>query len=340
MVSLKEHAEELKGSFLDLGDILRDAFSQTFDAIVAGTRDLSDAFKGIGISIGKQLFEATLKEKFKFDGTFNANILELGGNVTKWLGGAFSSVFGGASDQASSLSSLLGGGGGGGSGGGTGSGGAGGGLIGGIRNLVNGQPFNAPAGQVAIGQRPDGSYIYRDKTKAELAKDQEFSDTVGGGVAGAAGGYAGATTGSVYTPADGYYVIDENSDNSLAAYKWTGFFFGMGMAHQWPAARLGGVMAADPVSTSLPNHIGSVSGASTAEVIVTAPSGAVTTSTCSTTCAFSIDRRQGAHWAQVEYLDSMGAVLSTEAAVLVDGTSSASPGRSAGGKIAVGGRVQ
>jgi hypothetical protein len=29
----------------------------------------------------------------------------------------------------------------------------------------------------------------------------------------------------------------ELSDGSLGAYKWTGFFFGMGMAHQWPAVR-------------------------------------------------------------------------------------------------------
>jgi hypothetical protein len=37
---------------------------------------------------------------------------------------------------------------------------------------------------------------------------------------------------------DPYYVRDENSDGALGAYKWPGFFFGMGMAHQWPATRL------------------------------------------------------------------------------------------------------
>jgi len=36
---------------------------------------------------------------------------------------------------------------------------------------------------------------------------------------------------------DENYVRDENSDASLAAYKWPGFFFGMGMSHQWPAVR-------------------------------------------------------------------------------------------------------
>ena len=47
------------------------------------------------------------------------------------------------------------------------------------------------------------------------------------------------TTGGVYS--DSNYVRNENSNASLGAYKWTGFFFGMGMAHQWPAVRLGGV---------------------------------------------------------------------------------------------------
>jgi hypothetical protein len=36
---------------------------------------------------------------------------------------------------------------------------------------------------------------------------------------------------------DSNYVRNENSDGSLASYKWAGFFFGMGMAHQWPAVR-------------------------------------------------------------------------------------------------------
>jgi hypothetical protein len=37
---------------------------------------------------------------------------------------------------------------------------------------------------------------------------------------------------------DDNYVRDENSDASLAAYKWPGYFFGMGMSHQWPAVRV------------------------------------------------------------------------------------------------------
>jgi hypothetical protein len=52
---------------------------------------------------------------------------------------------------------------------------------------------------------------------------------------GAVWGYCPYTKPGFYC--DPLYVRDENSDLSLGAYKWPGFFFGMGMAHQWPAAR-------------------------------------------------------------------------------------------------------
>lgn len=38
---------------------------------------------------------------------------------------------------------------------------------------------------------------------------------------------------------DSNYVRDENSVTGMSDGKWYGFFFGMGMAHQWPAARFG-----------------------------------------------------------------------------------------------------
>jgi hypothetical protein len=37
---------------------------------------------------------------------------------------------------------------------------------------------------------------------------------------------------------DTNYLRDEVSDASLTSYKWPGFFFGMGMSHQWPAVRV------------------------------------------------------------------------------------------------------
>ncbi len=55
-------------------------------------------------------------------------------------------------------------------------------------------------------------------------------------VYGSVWGYCPYTTPGFYC--DGNYVRDENSDLWLGAYKWPGYFFGMGMAHQWPAVRL------------------------------------------------------------------------------------------------------
>lgn len=36
---------------------------------------------------------------------------------------------------------------------------------------------------------------------------------------------------------DANYVTGELSNTAMGSYKWPGFFFGMGMAHQWPAAK-------------------------------------------------------------------------------------------------------
>ncbi|MBV8846085.1 MAG: hypothetical protein JO307_25025, partial [Bryobacterales bacterium] len=99
----------------------------------------------------------------------------------------------------------------------------------------------------------------------------------------------------------------DTANSNLAAYKWTGFFFGMGMAHQWPAVRVGGVAAPRNRTVSIGLNL---SVGPKAQVIVTAPSGAVTAYPCATaTCNVTVDDRQGAHWYQVQYLSSAGAVV-------------------------------
>lgn len=52
---------------------------------------------------------------------------------------------------------------------------------------------------------------------------------------GAVWGYCPYTAPGYYC--DPNYVFAENSDVALSNYKWDGFFFGMGMSHQWPAVR-------------------------------------------------------------------------------------------------------
>ena len=116
------------------------------------------------------------------------------------------------------------------------------------------------------------------------------------------------TTGGVYS--DSNYVVNETSNASLGAYKWTGFFFGMGMAHQWPAVRLGGVEPERRRRVSL-----EVKGDRTAaktQIAVTAPSGKVTIFTCppASPCEVTVDDRQGSHWYRIQYLSEDGKVVS------------------------------
>ena len=110
---------------------------------------------------------------------------------------------------------------------------------------------------------------------------------------------------------DSHYVntANELSDGSLGAYKWSGFFFGMGMAHQWPAARLGGRQPTRNRSVNLAYTLGS---AASARILVTAPSGATATFSCgaASPCAVTVDDLQGSHWYTIQLLSGTGQVLS------------------------------
>lgn len=74
----KTGAEAAQNAYVNMGDIIEGAFSQSFDAVISGTRDLGDALEGIGLSIGKQMFSAMLKSKMNFDDKVQANFLGLG----------------------------------------------------------------------------------------------------------------------------------------------------------------------------------------------------------------------------------------------------------------------
>jgi hypothetical protein len=124
------------------------------------------------------------------------------------------------------------------------------------------------------------------------------------------------TTGGVYS--DSKYVRDENSDGSLGAYKWTGFFFGMGMAHQWPAVRMGGVAPAANRKVSIDVKRGL---AAKTQISVTAPSGKVSIFACgpasASSCEVTVDDRQGSHWYRVQYLSEDGKVASQSDPALI-----------------------
>jgi hypothetical protein len=132
------------------------------------------------------------------------------------------------------------------------------------------------------------------------------------------------TTGGVYS--DSNYVRYENSNGSLGAYKWTGFFFGMGMAHQWPAVRLRGVAPARNRKVSIEVKQGA---AAKTQISVTAPSGAIRVYPCGSTssCEVTVDDRQGSHWQRVQYLSEDGKVLSQSDPALLDRSPATAPGK-------------
>jgi hypothetical protein len=124
--------------------------------------------------------------------------------------------------------------------------------------------------------------------------------------------FYGATFGDPgYTP-NGYFsdglTASNLDDVSLGSYKWPGFFFGVGMGHQWPAARLGGVAPPQPrtVYISFNQTMGN-----SAQITITAPSSAQSVVQCGNVspCAVTVDDRQGTHWFQVQYLSTTGKVL-------------------------------
>lgn len=134
-----------------------------------------------------------------------------------------------------------------------------------------------------------------------------FGDTVYGSIF-ASRAY---TTGGVYTPSDN----NPGSNQYFAAYKWPGFYFGMGMSHQWPAARLGGVLPAVNRTLSIGVCLGggcsgSVPNATNVDVVLTAPNGVASTTNCtSSPCAATADARQGYYLMVLKYKNTGGEVL-------------------------------
>lgn len=127
---------------------------------------------------------------------------------------------------------------------------------------------------------------------------------------GSSFGKPGWTTGGVYTaPVDLTFPANEN----FGSVQYYGRFFGMGFAHQWPAARLGGVAA--PQVRNLSITLTLPAWAADVRVTVTQPSGATTTAVCSAfPCTLNAagDARQGEeHPVTLEYRNGSGVVLRT-----------------------------
>jgi hypothetical protein len=156
-------------------------------------------------------------------------------------------------------------------------------------------------------------YYQSNPTQAALV----FGDTV----------YGSIWASSTYT-LPGVYSAPDNIQASncypgnLAYYKWPGFCFGMGMSHQWPAARVGGVQPAQNEQALVEFDLASVPSAEKVNMIVIKPSGSKTAYSCTTSpCRVMVDKRQGAHVIQMNYLTASGEVLLTKQRLLDVGSS-------------------
>jgi len=126
-------------------------------------------------------------------------------------------------------------------------------------------------------------------------------------------------------PTDGGYTNTYIDPSGLNAGKWLGFHFGVGMAHQWPAVRLGGRLPAVNRSIGVMVDPAAISLAVSVKVILTFPSGATTFTVCNVAgiCPVVGDATQGDHMVTREYWSASGAtgtrlaVTSTPADVLM-----------------------
>ena len=173
--------------------------------------------------------------------------------------------------------------------------------------------FSFRQGECSYGNDPNfvrASRVLAAETSSALRSVYESDSSPlsldwGDRVYGSIWGHPSYTAPGFYS--DALYVKDENSNISLASYKWPGFFFGMGMAHQWPAARLGG--AAPPRNRPVYIDVNQAL-APQIRILLTAPSGAVTTYPCTgSPCTVQVDDRQGSHWFQIQYLAADGKIL-------------------------------
>jgi hypothetical protein len=170
-------------------------------------------------------------------------------------------------------------------------------------------PDSTQAARVLTAEASQALRVYYEANPTPAAK--AWGDTAYGSI----WGNPQYTTAGVYS--DSNYVRNENSNGSLGAYKWTGFFFGMGMAHQWPAVRMGGVAAPGMQKLALEVKQGI---AAKTQISVTAPSGKVTIFPCGSDshCEVEVDRRQGNHWYSVQYLLADGKLQFDSTPALID----------------------
>ncbi len=197
---LREAADKVGESFLDVGGAITDSLRQVTDALISGTLDFENIGQSLGIALGERFFDAIIEEKeLGFDVPFKLNvkslISDLGGSVKGLFDGIFSGDVSGlgnlfTSDGSSSNGVSLGG-------------------LGG-NSPTSRTSFGLPPGISAdqvLGQNTDGSFLVQVGQNEDGSpitetidgieqKNFGFGDRAGGALVGAGGGFTGAQIGN------------------------------------------------------------------------------------------------------------------------------------------------
>jgi hypothetical protein len=169
-----------------------------------------------------------------------------------------------------------------------------------------------PGGEVpartlnAEGQNAMGVAYLANPTTA----NRNFGDQFYGGQWGCSGWGA---YGSFPLPwSDGMCLGTTASDYDWHA-KWIGFLLGIGMSHQWPAVRLGGVAAPSNRTVFVPFTLSARPAAAKVRISVVQPSGAtLSPAVCTASpCSITVDSRTGSHLYRLEYLNASDSVVAT-----------------------------
>jgi hypothetical protein len=120
---------------------------------------------------------------------------------------------------------------------------------------------------------------------------------------------------------DGHPVDLLECCDQFTLTKYYGQVYSVGQAYQWPAARLGGVQSPNLETYLIGFNLSSFHDAANVNIKITAPSGAINTTFCSSSpCAVGLDVRQGDHWMAIQYLSAGATPLSTGPPVLIQVT--------------------
>jgi len=120
-----------------------------------------------------------------------------------------------------------------------------------------------------------------------------------------------------FDPQDGAGVTgSQGACNSaeLAGPKYFAFCYGMAMSHQWPAARLGGVLPAVNRTIYLGVKLNAIANVTNVDVVLTAPNSATPLAPVNCTsspCVVTADARMGNYLYTLNYKSAGGAVLAT-----------------------------